>query len=284
MQHAPTPHSEKDLDEVVQIQNVFLNVSKGQVAPNEDLQKAFGTSDTDQIVLEVSRTLLLRDGGLIVTETGRCSHLIRRSRPFRTCQILKKGELQVGEKERSHELSSLWRDIATQVAEKCVDPSTQRPYTVGMIEKAMSEVHFSVKPGKSAKLQSLDAIRAIQEKKVIPIERAKMRVRVTMPNKDGKKVKEKVVALVEKVEEEDWSEEWELVSIMSPSNADHSSVDDLAMQMLTRAKCAPQIATIDPGALRQINELLEAEIKGRGRVETLSFTSIGEGEGEERLE
>lgn len=46
--------SEKDLDEVVQIENVFLNVSKGQVAPQEDLQKAFGTTEREKITLEVS--------------------------------------------------------------------------------------------------------------------------------------------------------------------------------------------------------------------------------------
>lgn len=33
---------------------------------------------------------------------------------------------------------------------------------------------------------------------------------------------------------------------------------------------------IDPGSLRKFNELLEAETKGRGRVEVLSFTSIGD--------
>lgn len=44
---------EKDLDEVVQIENVFLNVSKGQVAPQEDLQKAFGTTDREKVTLEV---------------------------------------------------------------------------------------------------------------------------------------------------------------------------------------------------------------------------------------
>ncbi|EPQ27026.1 uncharacterized protein PFL1_05310 [Pseudozyma flocculosa PF-1] len=211
---------ETDFDEVVQIENVFSNVSKGALSPSDDLQKAFGTTDTKEIIL----------------------------------QILKKGELQVGEKERSHELSSTWRDIATQVAEKCVDPASQRPYTVGMIEKAMHEVHYSVKTGKSAKSQALDVIRLLQEKKTIPIERAKMRVRVTMPNKDGKKIKDKVVALVEKVEDEDWSDEWEL------------------------------IASIDPGALRTINELLEAEIKGRGKVETLNFTTVREADGDERLE
>lgn len=54
--HLCTLHySEKDLDEVVQIQNVFVNVSKGQVAPQEDLQKAFNTTDREKITLEVSR-------------------------------------------------------------------------------------------------------------------------------------------------------------------------------------------------------------------------------------
>lgn len=38
-----------------------------------------------------------------------------------------------------------------------------------------------------------------------------MRIRLTMANKDGKRLKEKVVALVDKVEDEDWADEWELV-------------------------------------------------------------------------
>jgi hypothetical protein len=39
-----------------------------------------------------------------------------------------------------------------------------------------------------------------------------------------------------------------------------------------------QVAVIEPGALRKINELLEVETKGRGKVEVLSFTSIGDDE------
>jgi hypothetical protein len=72
---------------------------------------------------------------------------------FFICQILKKGEVQVGEKEREHDLTSLRKEIATLVAAKCVDPETQTPYPVGMIEKAMSEAHFSVKQNKTAKSQ-----------------------------------------------------------------------------------------------------------------------------------
>lgn len=47
---------ETDLDEVLQIHNVFLNVSKGQVASKDDLNKSFKTDDLDKIIQEVSWT------------------------------------------------------------------------------------------------------------------------------------------------------------------------------------------------------------------------------------
>ncbi len=68
-------------------------------------------------------------------------------------QILAKGELQVTEKERHAQLESSFRDIATIVSDKCVNPESKRPYTVTMIEKAMKDLHFSVKPTKSNKQQ-----------------------------------------------------------------------------------------------------------------------------------
>jgi ribosome maturation protein Sdo1 len=46
--------SETSLDDVLQISNVFMNVSKGEVAKSNDLQKAFGTSTVDDVVKEVS--------------------------------------------------------------------------------------------------------------------------------------------------------------------------------------------------------------------------------------
>lgn len=67
---------------------------------------------------------------------------------------MKKGEVQIGETERNHELAKLWKEIATLVSEKCVDPETQTPIPVGMIEKAMTEAGFSVKTSKTAKSQA----------------------------------------------------------------------------------------------------------------------------------
>ena len=68
-------------------------------------------------------------------------------------QILAKGELQVSEKERHKNLDAMYREIATIVSDKCVDPETKRPYTVTLIERAMKDLHFSVKPTKSTKQQ-----------------------------------------------------------------------------------------------------------------------------------
>ena len=133
-------YRESNIDDVLQISNIFINVSKGEVAKVNDLEKAFGTSNTNDIVKEV-RPLpsnIICDG-MNDTEA--------------IYQILKKGEVQVGEKERDHDIASLRKELATLVAEKCVDPSTQRPYPVGMVEKAMTEVGYSVKTNKTAKSQ-----------------------------------------------------------------------------------------------------------------------------------
>ncbi|GEM10495.1 ribosome maturation protein SDO1 [Rhodotorula toruloides] len=190
--------AQTDLSEVIQIDNVFTNVSKGAVASADELQKAFGTTDRTEVMM----------------------------------QILKKGELQVGEKERAVELEELRREICTEVAARCVDPNTQRPHTVGMIEKAMNEVGYNVNGSKAAKAQALDLIKVLQAKKTLPIARAQMRVRITMSSKEGKKIKEKV-------------------------------------------------GLIDPGSFRLIDDLLQKEVKGAKKIETMSFSAV---EDEARIE
>lgn len=73
-------------------------------------------------------------------------------------QILEKGEVQVSEKERQAQLETMFRDIATIVADKCVNPETRRPYTVGVVERAMKDAHISVKPHKNTKQQVCVAV------------------------------------------------------------------------------------------------------------------------------
>jgi ribosome maturation protein Sdo1 len=46
---------EKNVDDVLQIENVFTNVGKGEVAKSNDIKKAFGTDDIHEVVKEVSK-------------------------------------------------------------------------------------------------------------------------------------------------------------------------------------------------------------------------------------
>lgn len=136
---------EKDLDEVLQSHTVYSNVSKGILAKSKDLIKSFGTDDHEKI----------------------CS------------EVLNKGELQIAGKERESQLSSQFRDIATIVMEKTINPETDRPYTINMIERLMHEVHFAVDPHKGSKQQALDLIRELQ--KQFPLKRSPMRLRLIIP-------------------------------------------------------------------------------------------------------
>ena len=139
---------ETDINEVLQVPSVFTNVSRGVHAKAADLLEAFGTDDSLQ-----------------------CARM-----------ILDKGEFEVGELERQAQYDALFRDIATTVAEKCVNPTTRRPYPLAFVEKALRDVHFSVVPTKTAKQQALKAIASLRA--LIPIERAKLQLRLVLSDRE----------------------------------------------------------------------------------------------------
>ena len=93
----PTTISETDLDEVLQTTAVFANVSRGVLAKAEDLQAVFGTTDEAAVCL----------------------------------RILKEGDMQVSDKERELEYSTLFKDVVLGVAVRvlafpCVGGRTRR--------------------------------------------------------------------------------------------------------------------------------------------------------------
>lgn len=157
---------ETDLGEVLQIDTVFTNVSKGMLANSKDLLDAFGTADQRAVCKE----------------------------------ILDHGELQVSEQERGALFDSMFRDVAAIVADKAVNPENNRPYTISMIQNAMRQIHFSVNVSKSAKSQALEVIRRLRE--VMPIARASMSLRIVCPVQFSAEIRaalqaEPLVAIVE---------------------------------------------------------------------------------------
>ncbi|KAL4932024.1 guanine nucleotide exchange factor SDO1 [Aspergillus undulatus] len=177
--------AEKDLDNVLQVPTIFLSVSKAQTAPSAELTKAFG-SDTpaDEIRQE----------------------------------ILRKGEVQVGERERKEIAERVEKELLDIVSGRLIDPTTKRVYTPGMISKALDQLTAAsgqlgqqqahaqngggedgagdedaapaqqkkplwtgVNPNKSAKSQALEAMKALIAWQPIPVMKARMRLRVTCP-------------------------------------------------------------------------------------------------------
>jgi len=122
---------------------------------------------------------------------------------------------------------------------------------------------------RSAKLQALEAMKALIEQQPIPVQRARMRLRVTCPaqalkqavktapksNEDGEvskatgTVKDKILAAFEQVESQDvMGDEWEATGFA------------------------------EPGVLKILGDFLTTETKGRGRVEVLDMAVVNEGE------
>ncbi|KAF3352790.1 hypothetical protein VdG1_08727 [Verticillium dahliae VDG1] len=173
---------ETDLDNVLQIPSVFLNVSKGQTAPKEDLEKAFGKGKSTD------------DGG----PKPRAQHV--------------------------------WTGVTTT---------------------------------KSAKSQALEAMKALIAAQPIPVQRARMRLRVTCATsvlkqgvkaakeegagEDGAKaapgtVKDRILGYFEQVESQDVvGSEWEVSGF------------------------------VEPGAFKGLGDFIGNETRGQGRVEVLDM-------------
>lgn len=202
---------ETDIDEVVQIDTIFTNVSKGQAAKKADLIKAYGTDDQAKIVLE----------------------------------ILAKGQLQVSKEEREQKQEATYTEVAKMVAERCINPDTKKPYTIAQIERAMKDLHVSIRPEHSSKKQALGVIRTLKDS--IPIERAQLMIRIQLPQPQAKAIKTAIAPMVT-IESEEWDGDLELV------------------------------CSIDPGQYRAASELIQQQSKGKGVVEIIEVKSMGDGD------
>jgi ribosome maturation protein SDO1 len=255
----------------LQIPNVFINVSKGQSAPAADLAKAFGAKvSVDDIILE----------------------------------ILNKGELQVGEKERNAQLERVHNEVLSIVASKLVDPKTKRVYTTGMIEKALDMLssqgaqaqqadkstagsgtgtpvtgedgeskvkkeHIASWTGvvatKSAKSQALEAMKALIAHQPIPVARARMRLRITCPTGI---LKQAVKSAGTKGDAE--REEGEEKAKGTVKDRILSYVEQVETQDVMGSEWEV-VGFVEPGAFKGLGDFIGSETKGQGRVEVLDM-------------
>ena len=131
----------------MQVDQIFTDVERGTVASKAELKK-FGKMSRDEIITE----------------------------------ILNKGEFQMSDLEREDKLENIKLDIANWVSDQCINSEDGNQFPTSIILRAMKEANCKVVHTKTAKQQALTIL--VELKRVIPIERARMHIKVTFQTGD----------------------------------------------------------------------------------------------------
>lgn len=160
------------IENILAISYVFKDAKKGERASEDELKKAFNTSDIFKVA-----TI-----------------------------ILKQGQLQVTTEQKRKMVEERRKEIANIISKQTMDPKTKLPHPVTRIMNAMEEAHVNINPEKSANDQLeyiIEKIRAI-----IPISMEKIEIAIKVPTQYAGKVSSVIHSMFH-VKNEQWkSDAW----------------------------------------------------------------------------
>lgn len=133
------------VSQILAIDEIYADASKGTRASVEKLQKLFGTTDPVKVAEE----------------------------------IMRRGELQLTTEQRRQLVEEKRKSIIAFISRNCIDPRTGAPHPPLRIEQALAQIRVSIDPFKSAEEQSKDVIDMLRP--LIPIKMEQMRVAVEIP-------------------------------------------------------------------------------------------------------
>jgi ribosome maturation protein SDO1 len=133
------------VSQILAIDEIYADASKGTRASVEKLQKLFGTTDPVKVAEE----------------------------------IMRRGELQLTTEQRRQLVEEKRKSIVAFISRNCIDPRTGAPHPPLRIEQALGQIRLSIDPFKSAEEQSKDIIDMLRP--LIPIKMEQMRVAVKIP-------------------------------------------------------------------------------------------------------
>jgi ribosome maturation protein SDO1 len=133
------------ITEVLVAETIFSDANKGTKTSEENLRKAFGTTDQ-----------------LKVAET-----------------ILKTGTVQLTTEQRRRMVEDKRRQIIDFISRQSVDPRTNLPHPPLRIENAMEQIHYPIDPFKPVEEQARDIIKLLRP--ILPLKMEQMSVAVTIP-------------------------------------------------------------------------------------------------------
>lgn len=134
-----------NVGDILAVEDVFENASRGDRSAEEDLIKAFETTDV-----------------AIIAE-----------------KIIRKGEISLTAEQRKQIIENKRRQVIEIIARNAINPQTKTPHPPGRIEQAMKEAKVNIDPSKSADELVNIAMKAIRP--LIPIRFEEVEVAVKIP-------------------------------------------------------------------------------------------------------
>jgi ribosome maturation protein SDO1 len=134
-----------NVGDILAVEDVFENASRGDRSAEEDLIKAFETTDV-----------------AIIAE-----------------KIIRKGEISLTAEQRKQIIENKRRQVIEIIARNAINPQTKTPHPPARIEQAMKEAKVNIDPSKSADELVNIAMKAIRP--LIPIRFEEVEVAVKIP-------------------------------------------------------------------------------------------------------
>jgi len=131
--------------EVIVSETIYSDANKGTRASEENLRKAFGTTDS-----------------LKIAET-----------------ILKTGTVQLTTEQRRKMVEEKRKQIVDFISRQSVDPKTNLPHPPMRIENAMEQIHYPIDPFKPIEEQARDIVKLLRP--ILPLKMEQISVGVTIP-------------------------------------------------------------------------------------------------------
>jgi len=134
-----------EISEIMAVDEIFEDASKGERAKEEDLKAVFGTTDVNEIA----------------------------------ARILREGTIQLTTSQRRKMAEEKRRAVIDRIARICTNPQTNTPHPPKRIEIALEEAKFHVDPMRSVDELVKDAINAL--KPILPIKVHTNEIAVKIP-------------------------------------------------------------------------------------------------------
>ncbi|RDD52669.1 ribosome assembly factor SBDS [Nanoarchaeota archaeon NZ13-N] len=136
----------KNIDEVLEIKEVFKDAKKGERVSSNTLKQVFGTDNIEEIAKI----------------------------------ILKEGEIQITTEYKRKLIEEKERQIIDYIRRVSVDPRINAPFTYQRLEEMLKSIKYNIDPFKPAEIQADEIIKELKKKYPIKIEFKKYIVKIPL--------------------------------------------------------------------------------------------------------